>query len=786
MTWNISDKELVALVGEMTLEEKVTLLNGSGLWRTAANYRLNIPEILMTDVTYGVRYSIEQIDGAQDPDSQMAAFLSVVNTDLSKGAESIFGSTRPATCFPNGSSFACSWDVDLAHELGEALAAECQAFGVNILLGPGINIRRSLVAGRSYEYFSEDPVVTGEIAAALINGMQENGVGASLKHFACNNSEVQRTTMSSDVEERALREIYLAGFERAIRKSNPWTVMSSYNLLNGVQAAENHWLLTEVLRDEWGYEGLVVSDWHGIKNRPASLNAGNDLDMPESLMRKQRLLASARSGEVAQETIDQSCLRVLKLVRTARNGMKANAKVDFATHHALAQRMAAESIVLLKNADGVLPIDAGKVSRIAVVGAAAREPVIQGSGCATTRPTEIDIPLDEIRKLAPGAAIQYHAMTEFTGEANASALADIDAADIVLIFANTDIGFDGEDADRAHLNLQPGQDEVIERLAKRTKKLAVVLAMPDAVVMPWIGDTSAVLATFFSGQGFGRGIAEVLFGVRNPCGKLTVTFPHRLEDTPGYLTYPGENNHHVYSEGIHVGYRYYDKRRIEPLFPFGFGLSYATFEYSNIAVDTGRISDGSSLKVAFDITNTGKVAGKEIAQIYSRPHKPRLLRPIRELKGFVKVELQPRETRRVEVSLEARDLRYYDTQHRKWLLDAGQLTIEVGASSRDIRLEQIIDVDAPALPSSFLTLDTQSYVLLETDVARTRFRKFLEERLDLGDAEVDRMIEYCLGSFLGIYNTVSWVAGDKISTEDMTGFLDGLNREMGVSLVKAV
>lgn len=342
MTWNISDKELAGLVGEMSLEEKVALTSGFGLWRTAADYRLNIPEILMTDGTYGVRYSIEQIDGPQDSESQLASFLTVVNADLSRGVEGAFGSTRPATCFPNGSSFACSWDVDLAHELGEALAAECQAFGVNILLGPGINIRRTPLAGRAYEYYSEDPVVTGDIAAAVINGLQENGVGASLKHFACNNSEVQRTTMSSEVEERALREIYLAGFERAIRKSNPWTVMSSYNRLNGVQAAENHWLLTEVLRDDWGYEGLVMSDWHGIKDRPASLMAGNDLDMPESGARKQELLEAVEAGRVPQDVLDASCLRVLKLVRTARAGIKPNATVDHRKHHELAQRMAAE------------------------------------------------------------------------------------------------------------------------------------------------------------------------------------------------------------------------------------------------------------------------------------------------------------------------------------------------------------------------------------------------------------------------------------------------------------
>lgn len=787
MAWTISDKELAALVDQMTIEEKVSLVTGYGLWRTAANYRLNIPEILMTDGTYGVRYSIEQIDGPQDSGSQLASFLSVVNADLSRGVEGAFGSTRPATCFPNGSSFGCSWDVDLAHELGEALAAECQAFGVNILLGPGINIRRTPLAGRSYEYYSEDPVLTGEIAAAVINGMQKNGVGASLKHFACNNSEVQRTTMSSVVEERALREVYLAGFERTIRKSNPWTVMSSYNRLNDVQAAENHWLLTEVLRDEWGYDGVVVSDWHGIKDRPASMNAGNDLDMPESDARRQELLEAVKAGRVPAKVLDRSCLRILKLIRTARNGIRPNTAADYRKHHALSQRMAAESIVLLKNENGLLPLDGGRVGRIAVVGAAAREPVIQGSGCATTRPTEVDIPLDEIRRLAPGATVSFHAVSDFAagGAGEQAALADVDAADVVLFFGNTEVGYDGEGSDRTDLNLHDGQDSLIERLSKRNGKFAVILATPDAVVMPWIGQTPAVLAAFFGGQGTGRAVADLLFGVQNPSGKLTVTFPMRLEDTPGFLTYPGENNRHVYSEGIHVGYRSYDKRKLAPLFPFGFGLSYTTFDYANIEVDTNRINADSIFKVAVDVTNTGTRAGKEIVQVYALPHNPRLIRPLRELKGFAKVELRPGETRRIEVPIEAHDLRYYDTEYRAWLLDAGKLTIEVGASSRDIRLSKTLDVEAPALPSSILNVESQPSTVLEQEFARERFGAFLKQQLDLDDEETGKMLEYCGGSFLGIYNTVAWVAGDKISKSDMATFLNGLNREMGRAIGKA-
>lgn len=787
MTWNISDKDLAALVGQMTLEEKAVIVSGSGLWRTAANYRLNIPEILMTDGTYGVRYSIEQIDGPQDADSQLASFLSVVNADLSRGVEGAFGSTRPATCFPNGCSFACSWDVDLAYELGEALAAECQAFGVHILLGPGINIRRTPLAGRSYEYYSEDPVLTGEVAAAVISGMQDNGVGASLKHFACNNSEVQRTTMSSVVEERALREIYLAGFERAIRKSNPWTVMSSYNRLNDIQAAENHWLLTDVLRGEWGYDGVVVSDWHGIKDRPASINAGNDLDMPESSARRQELIEAVEAGRVTAEVLDHSCLRILKLVRTARNGARPKATADYRKHHALARRMAAESIVLLRNEGGLLPLDTGKVRKIAIVGAAAAEPIIQGSGCATTRPTEVDIPLDAIRGLAAGATVSYHAACDFApgGEKEQAALADVDAADVVLFFGNTEVGYDGEGSDRTHINLLDGQDDLIDRLAKRNGRLAVILATPDAVEMPWIGQTGAVIATFFGGQGMGQAVADILFGRHNPCGKLTVTFPVRLEDTPGYLTYPGENNRHIYSEGIHVGYRSYDKRKLAPAFPFGFGLSYTTFAYSNLSIDVDRIQVASTIKVSFDVTNTGAVAGKEIAQIYAQPHAPRLIRPIRELKGFAKVELQPGETGRVEVTVEARDLRYYDPDHRQWLLDAGKLSIEVGASSRDIRLEQVLDVEAPRLPSSMLGVESQPALVFEQAFARKRFGAFLQQQLGLDEHETEKMLEYCAGSFLGIYNTVAWVAGDKISKTVMADFLDSLNRELSMAVGRA-
>ncbi|SCX23095.1 Thermostable beta-glucosidase B [Agrobacterium sp. DSM 25558] len=779
--WNESDDKLHALVGQMTAEEKVATLSGSGLWRTSANYRLNIPQVLMTDGTYGVRYSIEQIEGENDERRNLEQFLAVVNQKADRDVEGEFGTTRPATCFPNGSAFACSWDVDLAYSLGSALAAECQTFGVNLLLGPGINIRRTPLAGRSYEYYAEDPVISGDIAAAVIRGLQDNGVGASLKHFACNNSEVQRTTMSSDVDERALREIYLSGFERAIRKGDPWTVMTSYNRVNGVHASENEWLLSTVLREEWGYRGLVMSDWNGIKDSVAALLAGNDLDMPERAARKRQILRGIEAGRLPLDVTDRACLRVLELVRRLKAGENRTVSADFEHHHALARQMAAESAVLLKNADGLLPMV--DVKRIAIIGDAAIQPVIQGSGCATTRPFFIDAPLDAIRRRAGDSVdVSFHAFDGASGESAAaqhqSAVQGAEQADVVIVFANTSYGYDGEGSDRRDLHLDLGQDALIAAVAKANPRTIVVLASPDAVEMPWIGEVSAVLATFFGGQGVGQAVADILFGDHNPSGKLTVTFPKRLSDTPGYLHYPGDNNHHHYGEGIYVGYRYYDKRDIEPLFPFGFGLSYTQFAYSDLTIDQDTVSDGECVRLAFDLTNTGSRFGKEICQVYIRPESGRAPRALRELKAFGKVALEPGESRRVEFEIDASDLRYYDTAQRAWVLDSGMIHFDVGASSRDIRLSHGIRIE-PTYRSLHFTMDTQPYLFLADPVAHQKLVSFFLDRLSLDRETADKLLTFCETSFHGIYNSISWFAGDAISETALQEVLEDINTTNG-------
>lgn len=782
----LTDTELAALVAKMTPGEKVDLLAGHRMWRTKKIDRLGIPDIVMTDGTYGVRYSIDQIDNDTAGGQDFVAFLSVVD-QRADHFQVAWGAMKQATCFPNGSSLGCSWDVDLAYTLGTALATECQEFGVQLLLGPGINLRRTPLAGRAYEYYSEDPVISGDIAAAVIDGLQSNGVGASLKHFACNNSEVERTSMDSIVEERVLREVYLKGFERAVRKSQPWTVMSSYNRLNGEQTAESHWLLTEVLRDDWGFDGLVVSDWHGIKNRLMSLLAGNDLDMPESKTRKDELAAAIEAGTMPMDLVDASCLRVLKLVRKARAGIQTGVTFDRAAHHALARRIARESIVLLKNDGELLPIDPGAELNLLLVGEGAGVPVIQGAGCATTFPTRTDVPLTEITALAgQGIRISHVRGTSGNPDEHAGLIAEAAAAaakaDIVIVFANSEDGYDGEGSDRRHLGLAPGHDALIGQVAAANARTVVVIASPDAVVMPWANDVSSIVEVFYSGQAMGGGLADILFGVVSPSGKLTTTFAKRVEDLPTFTSYPGENGRHLYAEGIYAGYRWYDQREIEPLFPFGHGLSYTTFDYANIAIDRDRLCDGDTLTVSFDLINSGARPGAEVVQLYTTATNSRLAMPKRMLKGFAKVMLAPRETKRVTIAVPAADLAIWDNDRKLWVLDDDIVGIEIASSSRDIRLTTQVQTlghiprDRPVRP------DTQPVYVLRNPIARKHFVMFLVGKLSISDSEADRMLEHCANSFFGMFTTLDRRFRLKIDPEDVRRVVDAINAEMSASI----
>lgn len=751
------EQDLVSLSTEMTAQEQASLLSGHRMWKTEPIDRLGIPNIVMTDGTYGVRYSIQQIENDEKGGQDFSAFLNVVN-QRAKDVELAWGTMKPATCFPNGSSFGCSWDVDLAWRLGDALGQECQNMGVHLLLGPGINIRRTPLGGRSYEYYSEDPVVSGDIAAGVINGLQQRGVGASLKHFACNNSEVERTTMDSIVDERALREIYLRGFERAIKQSQPWTVMSSYNRLNGVHTAESRWLLTDVLRNDWGFTGVVVADWHGIKDRCASLLAGNDLDMPESESRKAELRVALEEGRIDRHVAEQSCRRILSLVQKAKAAERRDTAVDYGEHHQLARSMVAESIVLLKNDNQLLPLEKASCQRLLVIGEGATVPIIQGSGCATTVPTQVDIPLDEMNKLADGQmSVQWlQGTSEIAAERDAltqQACAAAAEADKIVIFVSTENGYDGEGSDRTTLALAEGHDALISAVAAVNPKVIVILANPDAVVMPWIDEVGAVVETFFSGQAMGGGLADVLFGNTNPSGKLTVSFPKRLQDTPSWLSYPGENGKHYYSEGIFVGYRWYDTRDIAPLFPFGFGLSYSDFTYSDLALDRQTLRQGETVAVSFTLTNNSARSGKEVCQLYSRYQQPRLARPYQELKGFCKVELAAGESRRITLTLSADDLRYYDTARGEWILDNDLVTLCVGTHSRDLPLQASLECHSAVARYRLIQHDTQPTFILENPMARSMFNQFLQREMNINEQDAERILEHCANSFVGIFTT---------------------------------
>jgi beta-glucosidase len=775
-----SDDQIKSLVGRMTVAEKVDLLSGRGLWKTAAIERLGIPSVVMTDGAYGVRYSTTQIDAGDSDEDSLQAFLDLVDqqADASGG---MFGTTRPATCFPNGNLLGCSWDVDLAYRMGAALAAECQSFGVHLLLGPGINIRRTPLAGRAYEYYSEDPVVSADLAAAVISGLQDNGVGASLKHFACNNSEIERTTTSSEVDERALREIYLSGFERTIKKSAPWTVMSAYNPLNGVQAAENHWLLTTVLREEWGYDGLVVSDWHAIKDRGAALLAGTDLDMPESQPRKARLRAAIKTGDVALEAIDAACVKVLELVCRCKAHERRDVTADLEDHHTLSQAIAAESIVLLRNEGQTLPLDPNSLNQLLVVGDGALAPVIQGSGSATTNPFRLDTPFGQIAERARvGLDVRHLPFSSAVSvDMEASIKTIVEAAtkaDATVVFAQNETSRHGEGNDRDTLKLAPSHDALIHALATAGRKVVVVLSMPDTVEMPWLEDVDAVLAAFYAGQGGGEAIARVLFGQQNPCGKLSASMPVRMQDIPGWHSYPGERGRHLYSEGIFVGYRFYDLKAITPAFPFGHGLSYTAFAYEDLVVDATEIGPGAGCTASVTIRNVGAVAGKEIVQLYIRPLKPGLKRPIRELKSFAKLHLEPGEAKTVMLSLVERDFQYFDTSRSAWVLDAQAFAIEAGASSRDIRLAVTLPCRLEAVVLPVISPNSSTALLFAHPKAEAALVAFFVAKLSISAVEAAALLGKTKGSFLGFYDTLSWYVGDSIREAEIAEVFTGLNK----------
>lgn len=769
------NKKIKEILNSLTLEEKASLCSGVGLWQTRPLEEKGIPEIWMADGSNGVRI-MKPVNQERKQDT--SDFLKV--TDLTQNSPTIT-TQYEAVCYPSGASLASTWDTELIEEMGEALGDECRYFKVNLLLAPGINIKRSPLGGRGYEYYSEDPYLTGKVAESFIKGVQKTGTGTSIKHFAANNAETLRINMSSDVDERALREIYLAPFEIGVKNAKPWTVMSSYNKVNGVQMAENRELLTDILRDEWGFDGVVVSDWGGVKDRIKALEAGNDLDMPENQRSNQSVVDAVRRGILSEAVLDQSVERILELVFKAKEQERFTDDMDFESHRNLSRKVAEESVVLLKNEKGLLPITKEKYKKVAVIGAFAREPRYQGGGCTLVNPVRISRPYEEMEKLA-GKNIEltyakgYELKDETSDELIHEAEEAAEEADIAVIFGGLWVAYDREGFDRKHLEIDSSHIRLIEAVSRVQKRVVVVLSNGDAVVMsPWLDHVGAVVEQFLVGETVGEALARVLFGEVNPSGKLPVTFPKRLEDTSAYPYFPGECSHHVYGEGIFVGYRYFDKKKIEPLFPFGYGISYTTFQYSAIRADRSQMKDTDTVTVSVDVTNTGCVKGKEIVQIYVSDEKSRLKRPEKELKAFGKVELEPGETKTLTFTLGYRDFAYYDPEASDWVVEEGIFHIHAAANAGDIR--QSIPVEVTEAKKKFrrLYLDSQHTAVFDHPMAKKMYLDFLVETGVIAADRVEAMAPLLKGNYMGIYNVVTSLLGGNVTKEEMQAVLDRIN-----------
>lgn len=679
IVWDLHDRDYVkdermlysmldieALLRKMTLEEKAGLCSGADQWHTKEIKRLGIPALRLSDGPHGLRF-IED------------------------------GKAKPAVCFPTGSALASSFDKKLIERVGEALGRQARKIGVHTLLGPAVNMKRSPLCGRNFEYFSEDPYLAGVLGAAMVEGIQSQGVGACPKHFAANNQEYRRMSVSAQVDEQALREIYLSAFETIVNQAAPRAIMCAYNRVNGVYASENAWLLNKVLREDWGYDGIVMTDWAAMAERPKALTAGLELEMPSSFGENdRRIVAAVKKGTLKIEVLDEAVRRLLRWIeRVTERAGKADETYEEETSQALARRAAGQCAVLLKN-NGVLPLQ--KDAKIAFIGGFAAKPRFQGGGSSN------------VNALGSRSALQaawdsgitsityaegFNTVDDIVDDAlHVQAVQAAAAADIAVIFAGLPNAFEAEGRDRESLSIPENQNRLIEDVCAVQPNTVVVFHAGSPVVMPWRDKVAAILYMYLGGQCVGEAEIDLLFGDVNPSGKLAETFPLRLEDTPCWLDFPGVEDEVQYSEGVYIGYRWYQKRAIPVQWPFGFGLSYTTFEYSNLHLSAESIQDIDILTVHIDVTNTGARAGSETIQLYVAPlGKRRQPRPLRELKSFEKVTLRPGETKTVTMRLDKRSFAFYSKRLSGWYVESGPFAIQIGPSSENLPLQAVVTVE---------------------------------------------------------------------------------------------
>ncbi|MDQ0899350.1 MULTISPECIES: glycoside hydrolase family 3 protein [unclassified Paenibacillus] len=753
-------RNIQELISQMTLEEKASLCSGLDFWHTKGIERLGIPSVMMTDGPHGLRKQRASADN-------LGLFDSV-----------------PATCFPSAAGLASSWDRELIGKVGVALGEECQAEDVAILLGPGANIKRSPLCGRNFEYFSEDPYLSSEMAAAHIQGVQSQGVGTSLKHFAVNNQEHRRMTTNAVVDERTLREIYLASFEGAVKKGQPWTVMCAYNKLNGEYCAENERLLTDILKDEWGHEGFVVSDWGAVNERADGLSAGLELEMPTSNGAGDcKIVEAVKSGRLSEKKLDAAVERILSIVFKAVDSKKPDAFFDQEAHHLLAREVARESMVLLKNEDGILPLP--KSGKIAVIGQLAKQPRYQGGGSSHIKPTKLEDISEELAKSAgSGAEIEYAQGYVLSGDQTdpqllKEALKLAEDASVVILFVGLPDRYESEGFDREHMNLPANQSELIEAVTAVQKRTVLVLSNGAPVEMPWIGGVKAVLEAYLGGQALGGAIADLLFGDANPCGKLAETFPIQLSDNPSYLNFPGDGDLVEYKEGIYVGYRYYEKKKQRPLFPFGYGLSYTNFEYSGLVLDKNAMNDIETLNATVSIKNVGNRAGKEIVQLYVRDVASNVTRPEKELKGFIKVALNPGEEKTVTFTLEKRSFAYFNTELNDWHVETGEFDILIGKSSSDILLKGTLLVNSTVQITKTYTRNSTVGDLMENPQAAATVTDLLKHSPFAASGGGEEGMSELMAAFLKYLplRGLAAFSGGGLTEETLDSLLERLNEK---------
>ncbi|WMJ23516.1 glycoside hydrolase family 3 C-terminal domain-containing protein [Paludicola sp. MB14-C6] len=689
------------LVEQMTLSEKASLCSGKDFWHTKGIERLGVKSLMLTDGPYGLR--------KQDGDSDHLG----INNSV------------PATCFPAGVSTACSFDRDLLYEMGVAIGEECIQENVGIVLGPAANIKRSPLCGRNFEYISEDPLVTGEMAASFIKGVQSQNVGTSLKHYLANNQEKARLVSNSVVDERALREIYLCGFEIAVKKTQPWTLMCAYNKINGIYASDNKRMMTDIPREEWGFKGAIVTDWGAMNNRVEAVKAGLDLEMPAfNDATDKQIIEAVQEGELDKALVDICAMRMTAIALQAKKNKTKS--YDANLHNELARRIARESAVLLKLGDA---LPANKKVNIALIGEFANTPRFQGAGSSRISPLRITSFIEALdtEKINYSFASGYKMDDdEPNDERIAEAVEVANKADVVFVFVGLPDRYESEGFDRTNLDMPKAHNKLVEKLAATGKKIVAVISTGGVVNIPWRDQVDSILLMNLCGQNSGYAAFDLLFGDYSPCGKLAETYPLSLADTPS-INHFGTTGNIEYRESIYVGYRYYDKAQKQVMYPFGYGLSYTAFSYSDLIVSEKNISNSDTLTVNVMVTNTGKMLGKEIVQLYVEAPESTIFKPISELRDFAKVELQPNESKTISFTLDSRAFAYYNVNIKDWFVESGVYTIGIGASSRDIRLSDTVTIKSNqngeipdyrnSAPLYYNLISTESY-----DVPKEQFK----------------------------------------------------------------